>query len=391
MALRRLLILCLASAWLSGCSGTIGADDFEPVDDAGLDAGGDDAGDLRDGGDLEDAGIADAAADARDAGADEAQPDGGDAGGDPSPERCPPLSGDPPVHGCLEAGWTVFTAGHLLLLDAPSMASAGTDFILQLTPQGEVIQTVVGPGSGILGMRDAVLDPSSGHLLYSVSEWTSQIFEIREVDATGNLLHTYPMPAGMGGGDIAMAFDQLGTLHVAYDNAIFRKPAGESALTRWLDLPEGQGLGEIDLDRRGNIYLTDPHVTESVMRMSPDGSLCTLAGPEEGLNSPYGLTVLPNDEIFVTSINPDGHACRIFKIDAGGGVSLYADDVAPAGSSMRGLDVDAAGQLYATSEGFQPALLRIDSDGSHEVVAGDAQGLIRPARVVSVSTPYPCE
>ncbi len=72
-------------------------------------------------------------------------------------------------------------------------------------------------------------------------------------------------------------------------------------------------------------------------------------------------------------------------------MSLAADDVAAAGSSIRGLDTDATGQLYATVEGPQSALLKIHTDGSHEVLVDEAQGLIRPANVVSISTPYPCE
>ena len=402
-------LLCILSLWFLACgSGTIVVNDHEPLTDAGLDgndghdagvvdAGDDDAGDVDgagivDAGDADDAGEADGIADAGGViDADDAgnTSDAGDE--DPLPDRCPPLSGNPPVHACLAAGWTDFTLGNLLLLDSPSMASAGMDFVLEITPEGVVTQTVVSQSNNILGMRDLLLDPLSGNLLYSVSDWTGQIFEIREVDTDGNLLSTLEMPATTNGGNIAMAFDQLDTLYVAYDGAFYKMPAGDSSLTWWLDFPEGVGLGEIDLDRRGNLYLTDPFTTESVIRFAPDGSHCTLAGPEEGLASPYGLCVLPNDDIYVTGFDPESHDCQIHKVDATGTVSLFADDVATPGSSIRGLDTDAADQLYATVEGPQSTLLKIHTDGSHEVLVDEAQGLIRPASVVSVSTPYPCE
>ncbi|MBW2702543.1 MAG: hypothetical protein JRF33_17125 [Deltaproteobacteria bacterium] len=398
MTALRALFLCVGPLLLLACSGTIAVNDHEPLQDAGLDGSdGDDAGDAGfvdaggdvDGGDegdadeIVDAGGVDGFGDAEDAGAlgDE----------DPLPDRCPPLSENPPVHACLAAGWTDFTLGNLLVLDSPSMASAGMDFVLEITPEGVVAQTVVPQSNNILGARDLLLDPLSGNLLYSVSDWTGQIFEIREVDANGTLLNTLEMPTTTNGGNIAMAFDHLGALHVAYDGAVYKMPAGDSTLAWWLDFPEGVGLGEIDLDRRGNLYLTDPFTTESVIRFAPDGSHCTLAGPEEGLASPYGLCITPNDEVYVTGFDPESHDCQIRKIDPTGTVSLAADDVAAAGSSIRGLDTDATGQLYATVEGPQSALLKIHADGSHEVVASEAQGLVRPANVVSVSTPYPCE
>jgi len=248
---------------------------------------------------------------------------------------------------------------------------------------------VVSAGGGIVGMSDLVLVPGSGNLFYSVSDWGSQVFEIREVDAGGSLQRTLPMPTG-GGGNIAMAFDHLGTLYVAYDTAIYRMPAGEGTLTPWVDIT-GWGIGEIDLDRRGNLYLTDPHVLEGVARFAPDGSHCTLAGKEEGLKSPYGLTVLANDDVYVGGVDPETYSCRIHKIDAAGTVTLAADEVAPPGGVVRGLDTDAAGQLYATVEGAEAGLLKINSDGSHQSLAGAAQGLSYPARVATVSTPYPCE
>ncbi len=409
MTALRALFLCVGPLLLLACSGTIAVNDHEPLQDAGLD--GDDAEDagVVDAGDVDggDGGGADGVTDAEDAGdldgitdaGDEGDPDGfadaEDAGGagdeDPLPDRCPPLSENPPVHACLTAGWTDFTLGNLLVLDSPSMASAGMDFVLEITPDGVVAQTVVPQSNNVLGARDLLLDPLSGNLLYSVSDWTGQVFEIREVDADGTLLNTLEMPATTNGGNIAMAFDHLGTLHVAYDGAIYKMPAGDSSLTWWLDFPEGMGLGEIDLDRRGNLYLTDPFTTESVIRFAPDGSHCTLAGPEEGLASPYGLCVTPNDEVYVTGFDPESHDCQIHKVDATGTVSLAADNVAAAGSSIRGLDTDATGQLYATVEGPQSALLKIHTDGSHEVLVDEAQGLIRPANVVSISTPYPCE
>jgi hypothetical protein len=390
MTTRWLMFLCAVSFWGLACEGAIGGGD----PDAAILDGTDGDSDARDAGDASDAaddGDAGGDADAGDADAGD-DGDAADAGDDSTPvERCPPLSGAPPARACLAAGWTDFALGDLLLLDAPSIASEGADFILQLSPAGAVVRTVVSQGEGITGMSDLVLDPLTGDLLYSVSDWWVPVFEIREIDASGTLVHTYPMPEGKNGGNIALAFDHLGTLYVAYDDAIYTRPAGESSLTSWWTIPAGHGLGEIDLDRRGNVYLTDPFVTESVIRIAADGTSCTLAGPEEGLNSPYGLTVLASDEVFVGGIDPETYTGRIHRIDAAGTVTLAAEGISSPGAVLRGLDADAAGLLYATVEGPAPALYAIHPDGSAEPLAGAEQGLGRPARVATVSTPYPCE
>jgi len=380
-----LLILCALSFWALSCDGSIGSDPDGAEHDGG------DGGDASDAGDDGDAGEDEGASDAGDD-ADTGDDGGADSGGDDTPvERCPPLGGAPPAHACLTAGWTGFALGDLLLLDAPSMASEGTDFILQLSPAGDVVRTVLPQAEGVTGMSDLVLDPLTGNLLVSVSDWWVPVFEIRELDASGNLVRTLPMPAGKNGGNIALAFDHLGTLFVAYDDAIYRRPAGEVSLTAWWAIPAGHGVGEIDLDRRGNVYLTDPFVTESVIRIAADGTSCTLAGPEEGLNSPYGLTVLASDQVYVGGIDPDTSTGRIHRIDAAGAVTLAAQGISSPGAVLRGLDTDAAGLLYATVEGPGPALYAIHADGSAELLAGPEQGLGRPARVASVSTPYPCE
>jgi hypothetical protein len=378
-----------ASLWGLGCSGTVeGPDGAHDAQDAGADGGGD-SGDL--GPDAADGAGDEAGDEAGDDGADEGD-GGGDASGDEGPsDRCPPLAGAPPVHACLPAGWTDFTRGDLLLLDAPSMASEGTDSVREFTPTGAVVRTVVSESDGILGMSDLALSPVSGHLFYSVSVWDGQIFEIREIDAAGGAVRTIPMPSGKNGGNIALAFDPLGTLYAAYDDAIYRLPAGEDELVAWAAIPAGTGIGEIDLDRRGNLYLTDPFVVEGVARYAPDGTRCLLAGPEEGLKNPYGLTVLADDSVLVSSFDGASYAPRILRIAADGSVSLLADALAAAGGVVRGLDADEAGQVYATVEGSAPALLEVHGDGSCTTLAGAGEGLGRPARVAVVGTPYPCE
>ena len=207
---------------MSACSGSVAGGDEDAgtdavTEDAGQDAGEEDAG--QDAG--EDGGL-DAGEDAggEDAGEDAGQDAGEeDAGGDPGPERCPPLTGDPALPACPPTGWTSYGADSLLLLDEPSMASAGDDFILELSASGALIQTVLSTDEGVQGASDIALDPMTGHLFYSVSHWSLQIFEVRELSADGAVLNTLSMPEAEGG-NIALAFDADGTLYAAYGSHI---------------------------------------------------------------------------------------------------------------------------------------------------------------------------
>ena len=120
------------------------------------------------------------------------------------------------VISCLFPGilWADFTEGNLFVVNQPSSGSAGYDFILEFSPQGSNLGTLIPQSLHILGMRDLAFDPVSGHLFYTVSSWTEQIFEIREIDENGILVHTYTH-SDFGSGNIELVFDRAGNLFVA--------------------------------------------------------------------------------------------------------------------------------------------------------------------------------
>ena len=64
-----------------------------------------------------------------------------------------------------------FSEGNLLVLNQPSSRSAGSYFILEFSPAGNHLSTLISTGLNIRGMRDLAFDPVSGHLFYTVSHW----------------------------------------------------------------------------------------------------------------------------------------------------------------------------------------------------------------------------
>jgi hypothetical protein len=84
-----------------------------------------------------------------------------------------------------------FTAGNLFVVNQPSSGSAGDDFILEFLPNGTKLNFLIPTSQEILGMRDVAFSAVTGTLFYTVSNWGSQTFEIREIDSDGKPVQIY--------------------------------------------------------------------------------------------------------------------------------------------------------------------------------------------------------
>lgn len=247
------------------------------------------------------------------------------------------------VISCLFPGilWADFTEGNLFVVNQPSSGSAGYDFILEFSPQGSNLGTLIPQSLHILGMRDLAFDPVSGHLFYTVSSWTEQIFEIREIDENGILVHTYTH-SDFGSGNIELVFDRAGNLFVANDDFIYNKETGSIEIIQLFELPY-TGIGDLEMDHHGNLYVANTH--------------------------------------------PSAPA-TIVKLDPLGNAALFASDISfqPIITDMV-IDVD--GVLYASCR-FNDTILKFDADGNWTTFADEEDTLHDPASMAFIIFPATC-
>ncbi len=77
--------------------------------------------------------------------------------------------------------------------------------------------------------------------------------------------HTHP---DFGSGNISMVFDRDGNLHIANDGFIYLKEAGELDIVKRFVLPY-TGIGDLEIDSAGNLYLSDPFINDTVYCLLP--------------------------------------------------------------------------------------------------------------------------
>jgi sugar lactone lactonase YvrE len=138
------------------------------------------------------------------------------------------------------------------------------------------------------------------------------------------------------------------------------------ATTARFDTPSG-----VALDATGNLYVADTG-NNAIRRISREGMVSTVAGPNAGLNGPLGVTVDPHGRVIVADTYND----RIVTIDtdgatvtlAGSGSPGFEDGVGGKFHTPCGVAVDASGRIYVADAGNH-ALRSISSDGSVSTVA----------------------
>ncbi len=138
-------------------------------------------------------------------------------------------------------------------------------------------------------------------------------------------------------------------------------------------------------DAAGNFYVSDAGDNNLIRKITPDGSVSTLAGGAEGFvdgigraaafNTPSGLVLDAAGNLYVADTGNNA----IRKIDPHGKVTTIAGDGT---AGMRdgpatqarfngplGLDVDQAGNIYV-ADSYNDAIRRISIDGTVTTVAG---------------------
>ena len=294
-----------------------------------------------------------------------------------------------------------FSPGNLFIVNTPSSRSAGFDTIDQFTPEGIYVDTLIGPEQEIKGIRDLVYDSATDHLLYSVNNWTPMVFEIREIDASGSLIQTYTHD-DFGSGNIEMVFGPDHTLYIANSGHVYRRGPGETQLTQFCDLPINPatshpiGIGDLEIDSQGNLYLSDFAINYNVYRIYPDGSVEIFADQEDGLYEPYGIAMDDQDNLYACNSHGSNHA--IVKISPEGEGEIFVSH-GQLSATAHDLAFDDQGFLLAACRNAHD-VFRIDPEGNIVDAEGnidpdgnpfldEADGLSDPASIVQI--PFPCQ
>jgi sugar lactone lactonase YvrE len=175
-----------------------------------------------------------------------------------------------------------------------------------------------------------------------------------------------------------MAFDAAGVLHVSTDTTLYRVDLVAGTSTALGSLVEP---GPMAFDSIGNLYYVS-NMDHVIRVRRPNGSVEVFAGTigtpgfsgdggpatEAQLESPWNLTVAPNDDVYIADISNYrvrvvAAATGIISTVAGTGVYGYNGEGLPASQTQipgpEALAFDAAGNLYISTGGNR--ILRLDA------------------------------
>lgn len=224
-----------------------------------------------------------------------------------------------------------------------------------------------------------------------------------------------------------IATDQDGAIYLTADDLVQRVGPDGTVETiagggdLWADDADGHPATEADLwepadvavDSEGTVYLTETG-RSSVRQVAPDGTLTTILGdsyrgrdeggfsgdggpgPEAEVNTPVGLLVAPDDQLYVA----DAYNARVRRVDSDGTVTTVAgngllpDEETPDAQSADGLALE-------TALG-EPTSLALDSDGNllistdrpervYRLTGDDELRMIAESASESQDTPAPAE
>lgn len=269
-----------------------------------------------------------------------------------------------------------FVENNLIVVNDPSAMSAGVDFLDEFGPDGTRVTTLVPPSLNIKGMRRVVHDPHTGHVLYSISSWGDQIFEIREIDWEGSLAATYTHE-DFTSGNICLAVGRNGDLFIANGDTIFVKPAGSATVTPLFPLPY-TGIGDLEMDSQKNLYLSDPFISDVVYLISPDGIVSIAADSSDGVTNPYGIAVDQQDSLFIAC---NSHSGTYIVKKSRGSARIFSR--ASMSYGILDMTVDGQNRLFAANRETDTIWV-FDSDGNAEVFADGSDGLKVPSSMAFI-------
>ena len=155
-----------------------------------------------------------------------------------------------------------------------------------------------------------------------------------ETAAPSPILETLtPLPAATGG----VAVHPDGDIYVAdIDTQSIYRVTPEGDVELFVDDPQLIGASGNTFDLDGNLYQSSLR-NDHIAQITPEGEISIFAGPELGLNSPVGIFIDHDEEIFyvancggasVLKIDRDGELISVFRsflFNCPNGISLDAD------------------------------------------------------------------
>jgi hypothetical protein len=261
------------------------------------------------------------------------------------------------------------------VINSPSSASKGSDSILTFNFRGRS-DVVFGAEHDLGGLRDIVCNPKRPrNVLVSQSNFEISAAGFLIFNASGRIIYTIPSGTP-GAGDIALAFDHVGTLYVAEgDNAsnvtIFKNHVTLAHIS-------STGIGRLAVDSGGNLYLTDPFISPRLFRIDQAGNVAVFADAAQGLDNPYGVAIDKEDNIFVAN-NPGSQPAFILKFDLSRTATPFATNISFQ-PSIRSMTFDDKNNLYATLQS-DSTILKFDKDGNSSIFADANDGLNFPSAI----------
>jgi DNA-binding beta-propeller fold protein YncE len=131
----------------------------------------------------------------------------------------------------------------------------------------------------------------------------------------------------------------------------------------------------IAIGRDGAIYVADAGENNAIRKLTPQGTLATLAGGDDSFNTPSGLAIDSDGNLYVADtgnnrirkITPQGLVSTV----AGTGTAGYLDGPANAAQfdGPIGVAVDASGNIYV-ADTYNDRIRKISAEGQVSTVAG---------------------
>jgi hypothetical protein len=243
---------------------------------------------------------------------------------------------------------------------------------VELDSQGRST-VLLGTERNLTGLRDIACKPGRPlHILVTRGDFRIKAVGFLLLNPEGRILHRLPSGPPENT-QIAVDYDDAGNLYTASGTTVFKNDVLLATLPF-------TSIGQLAVDSRGIVYVTDPHIASRVFRIDQTGSVTVFAGPSQGLSDPFGLAIDSNDNVFVAN-NPGAAAGFILRFDSSGVVSPFA-----AGISFQpgilSLAFDSADHLNAALRS-DDQILRFDETGNSIVFADAADGIHHPGDIAT--------